>query len=85
MAKRDKNNPVEIPGRSVEVRNGNVNEALRKFKKKVQEDGVLQQVKDRKEYLKPSAQRARAKAAARARWLKKLRKESQTEARNPWS
>lgn len=85
MAKRDKNNPVEIPGRRVEVRNGNVNDALRKFKKKVQEDGVLQQVKDRKEYLKPSVKRARAKAAARARWLKKLRKESQLEARNPWS
>lgn len=79
MVKRDKNNPVEITGNSVEVRNGNVNEALRKFKKKVQEDGVLQQVKDRKEYMKPSEHRARAKAAARARWLKKLNKEATTQ------
>lgn len=67
--------PVIVKGLSVEVRNDNFNDALRKFKKKVQEDGKLQEVKEREEYLKPSVQRARAAAAARSRWLKKLAKD----------
>ena len=69
--------PVTVKGLNVEVRNDNVNDALRKFKKKVQEDGKLQEVKEREEYIKPSVQRARAAAAARSRWLKKLAKENE--------
>lgn len=61
-------------GISVEVRNGDFNGALRRFKKKVQEAGIIQEVRDRQEYVKPSTKRARAKAAGRARWLKKLAK-----------
>lgn len=61
-------------GVSVEVRNGDFNGALRRFKKKVQEAGIIQEVRDRQEYVKPSTKRARAKAAGRARWLKKLAK-----------
>lgn len=64
-----------MKGLGVEVRNNNVNDALRKFKKKVQEDGKLQDVKEREEYTKPSVARNRAKAAARSRWLKKLAKD----------
>jgi len=60
---------------SVEVRNGDVNGALRKFKKKVQEAGILQEVRERQEYVKPSLKRSRAKSAGRARWLKKLEKQ----------
>lgn len=61
-------------GLSVEVRNGDFNYALRKFKKKVQEDGILQELRKREFYEKPSLQRKKAKAAARSRWLKKLEK-----------
>ena len=64
-------------GLSVEVRNDNFNDAMRKFKRKIQDDGRLQEVKQRQEYIKPSERRAREKAAARARWLKKLKKENQ--------
>jgi len=70
--------PVTVKGLSVEVRNDNVNDALRKFKKKVQEDGKLQEVKEREEYTKPSVARARAAAAARSRWLKKLAKDKES-------
>lgn len=63
-----------IRGLRVEVRNGDVNQALRRFKKKVTEDGVLQEVRDRSEYTKPSIKRARAKAAGRARHLKRIEK-----------
>ena len=58
-------------GLSVEVRNGDVNFALRKFKKKVQEDGILQELRQREFFEKPSITRAKAKKAGRARWLKK--------------
>lgn len=67
-----------VKGLKVEVRNDNVNDALRKFKKKVQEDGKLQEVKEREEYTKPSVARARAKAAARSRWLKQQAKNNET-------
>ena len=63
-----------IKGLSVEVRNGDFNGALRRFKKIVQEEGIIQEVRERQAYVKPSEQRKRAKAAGRARWLKKLRK-----------
>jgi len=73
-----KKGPVFVKGLKVEVRNDNVNDALRKFKKKVQEDGKLQEVKEREEYTKPSVARARAKAAARSRWMKKLAKDKES-------
>ena len=68
------NNEWQLPGLRVEVRNGDVNKALRIFKKKVQQEGIIQEVRDREHYVKPSTRRAKAKAAGRARWLKKQRK-----------
>lgn len=69
-----KQNTDIVRGLSVEVRNGDFNGALRRFKKLVQEEGIIQEVRDREAYVKPSEQRKKAKAAGRARWLKKLRK-----------
>ena len=60
-------------GLTVEVRNGDFTKALRIFKKKVMEAGIIQEVRDRQEYTKPSEKRAKAKAAGRARWMKKQR------------
>jgi small subunit ribosomal protein S21 len=62
---------MRIKGLSVEVRNGDVNFALRKFKRKIQEAGLMQELRDREFYTKPSEKRKRAKAAGRSRWLKK--------------
>ena len=59
-------------GLSVEVRNGDVAFALRKFKKKVAEDGVLQELRQREFFEKPSIKRAKAKKAGIARWKKKV-------------
>lgn len=72
--KHSKNINDSAKGLSVEVRNGDFNKALRIFKKKVQEAGIIQEVRDREAYVKPSEQRKRAKAAGRKRWLKKLEK-----------
>ncbi len=63
-------------GIMVEVRNNDVNKALRLFKKKVQNEGILQEYKERQHYVKPSEKRRKAKAAGKKRWLKK-QKESQ--------
>lgn len=64
-----------IKGTSVEVKYDDVNGALRRFKKKVQESGILQELKDREFYEKPTTRRKRAKAAAKSRWKKQLAKE----------
>ena len=76
LARHNKQEQV-VKGLAVEVRNNDLGYALRKFKKKVQEDGILQEVRNREFYEKPSETRKKAKAAGRARWLKKLRKRQQ--------
>lgn len=63
-------------GLYVEVKDGNVNVALRKFKKKVDESGLLVEVVKRQHFEKPTTEKKRKKGAARARWLKKLRDDS---------
>jgi small subunit ribosomal protein S21 len=63
-------------GLVVEVRDGNINSALRKFKKKVDDSGKLIDVIKRTSYEKPTTERKRKKGAARARWLKKLASDS---------
>lgn len=74
--KRKQNNDI-IKGLSVEVRNGDFNGALRRFKKIVQEAGVIQEIRERQAYVKPSERRKKEKAAGRARWLKKQSKMEQ--------
>jgi len=59
-------------GRKVLVQDGNVEKALRKFKKKISDDGLLQEVQDRKFYTKPTEKRKVAKAQAKKRWKKFL-------------
>lgn len=51
----------------VEVRNGDITKALRKFKRKVSDSGILQEIRDRQFYKKPSEKRKEAKAAGIAR------------------
>jgi len=65
---------VKIFGNTVVVRDGEPFEkALRKFKKKVQESGLLQDLRDREFYEKPTTARKRKKSAAKNRWQKQLR------------
>ena len=54
------------------VKDDNVERALRKFKKKINESGLLQNLRDREQYEKPTTERKRKKAAAKNRWRKKL-------------
>jgi small subunit ribosomal protein S21 len=63
---------VKLYGKTVIVNDGNVEKALRKFKKKVQDSGLLQELRDRETYEKPTTARKRKKSAARNRWRKQL-------------
>lgn len=70
MQRNQNNKPVK--GLRVEV-GDNFNAALRKFKKKVDESGLLMEVLKRQQYEKPTTERKRKKGAAKARWKKQLR------------
>ena len=63
----------EKQGLYVQVRNNDVSRALRKLKRLMQDEGIILEMRKRKYYVKPSEKRAKAKAAGRARWLKKQR------------
>jgi len=67
---------MSILGRRVIVTDGNVEKALRKFKKKITDLGLLQEVRDRKEFVKPTVQRKVEKGLAKRRWQKYLRDQS---------
>jgi small subunit ribosomal protein S21 len=63
---------MNIKGRKVFVQDGNVDKALRKFKKKISEDGLLMELQERQFYTKPTVKRKLAKAQAKRRWKKWL-------------
>jgi small subunit ribosomal protein S21 len=62
---------------SVNVRDGNVEQALRVLKKKMQREGIFREMKMRKDFEKPSEKRKREKAEAvrRTRKLERKRRE----------
>ena len=62
-----------MSGKNIIVHDGNVEKALRKFKKKVAESGILQEVRERQEYVKPNIKRKVAKSLAKRRWKKFLK------------
>ena len=55
--------------------NENINQALRRFKRKVEDAGTLEKLREKEFYEKPTTARKRAKGAAKARWRKKLEKD----------
>jgi small subunit ribosomal protein S21 len=61
-------------GKAVVLREGeNINQALRRFKRKVEESNVLEDARKKEFYEKPTTTRKRKAGAAKARWAKKLR------------
>lgn len=75
MVKRHPNEEQQVVrGMHVEVRNNDVNRAMRKLKKMLNNEGVFKDLRDREHFEKPSLKRKKAKAAARKRWLKQMEK-----------
>lgn len=62
-------------GRTVTVKDGNVDKALRKLKKKVNNSKVLIEAREKEAYVKPSVKRKLAQGAAKSRWKKYLRQQ----------
>jgi len=63
----------------VNVRDNNVDQALRALKKKLQREGVFSEMKLRQAYEKPSERKARERAEAIRRARKLARKKAQRE------
>lgn len=59
-------------GLTVEVKNDDVGRALRFWSKKVQETGLLKELRDRMSYEKPTIERKRKKQQARKRWEREV-------------
>jgi len=53
------------------VRNNDVDKALRILKKKLHNEGVMKEVRDRRHFTPPGEEKRLAKKAGRKRWLKK--------------
>ncbi len=58
----------------VEVRNNNVDAALRVLKKKMQQDGLFNEMRNREFHESKGEKRRRKEAAGRQRWIKEQRK-----------
>jgi small subunit ribosomal protein S21 len=67
---------MNLNGRKVVVKDGNLEKALRKFKKKVSESGLLMELQERETYTKPSVQKKVAHAMAKKRWKKYLQQQN---------
>lgn len=61
-----------VKGSIVYVKNDNVEQAMRKFKKNIQNSGILNDLRAKEFYEKPTAKKKRKASAAKARWKKKL-------------
>lgn len=71
-----KNNNV-MRGTGIVLKEGeDVNRALRRFKNKIEDAGTLKVLQKKEFYEKPTTERKRKKSAAKARWTKKLEKDS---------
>ncbi|MEY4264542.1 MAG: ribosomal protein [Pseudomonadota bacterium] len=67
---------IMFPGNKVVLKEyEDVNRALRRFKNKVEESGLLDELRKREFYEKPTTERKRKRGAAINRFKKKLEKE----------
>lgn len=64
---------MKLYGRKVLVTDNNVEKALRKFKKKISESGLLIELRERETYIKPTTRKKMKKNQAKSRWKKYLR------------
>lgn len=63
----------KLTGNKVIVGDLPINVALKKFKQRVDDSGILETLRQKMFYEKPTSIKKRKAGAARARWLKRLR------------
>jgi small subunit ribosomal protein S21 len=69
------NNPIKnkLTGSTVFVKEGEpIEKALRRFKNKISDSKLLETLREKEFYTKPTTERKRKKSAAKARWKKYL-------------
>jgi small subunit ribosomal protein S21 len=71
---KDYNKKPQKPGIGVDVRNGNVEKALRVLKKKLQEDGLFNELREREFAMTKGERGRRNRAAGKRRQAKTLEK-----------
>ena len=64
----------EKSGMFVQVRNNDINGAMRVLKKRMQTEGVFNELRERQAFQSKAERRRLADAAGRRRWLKKVDK-----------
>ena len=62
----------KLYGRSVLVQDNNIERALRKLKKKIQASNILNDLREKEHYIKPTTARKLKRSAAKNRWRKQL-------------
>ena len=67
----DNNTGRIFKGTTVFVKNNDVNKALRKFKKRLQDEGWFNELREREHYTSPSEQRRKNLASAQVRERKR--------------
>jgi small subunit ribosomal protein S21 len=72
MSYQDKPSYKKQRGNAVLVQYDNVDKALRKFKKRIMESGLLNELREREFYEKPTTERKRKKSQAKRRWARHL-------------
>jgi small subunit ribosomal protein S21 len=61
----------------IRVKNNDVNFAIKKLKRKLQQDGMFRELRNRRAYEKPNVRRRRKAKEAQRRMRKRMRKRSQ--------
>lgn len=59
----------------IKVRDNNVEQAMRKLKKKLMNDGIMQDIRNRRYFVSKTEKRLQAEAASRARHKRRIAKE----------
>lgn len=71
-----RHNDTKVKGLVVIPREGeHIEKALKKFKNKVSDAKLMETLRAKEFYEKPTTERKRKKSAAKARWKKKLREQ----------
>lgn len=74
---------MKTKGTTVIVKDDNVEKALRKLKKKIQDSGILEELREREAYEKPTTARRLAKNKAVRRHQKQVEADEQAGKRTP--
>lgn len=75
MAK-NKHPKTEKGGLTIQVQNNNIEQAIRRLKKKINNDGIMYDLRERRYFVSNTEKRLKAEAASQARHRRRIAKEN---------